>query len=100
MSQNRNRKSSCSDKIWGSFLSRHRPDALGALQQSLILQSDMDKIMEMNYNGKCELKSLRPFTQLNEQTQLVLQKKLESTILFLVILYLILQALVRKLFHK
>ena len=77
MSQNRNRKSSCNDKIWGSFLSRHRPDALGALQQSLILQSDMDKIMEMNYNGKCEVtlrsvlrsESLRPFTQLNEQTQ-------------------------------
>jgi len=77
MSQNRNRKSSSSDKTYGSFLSRHRPDAQVALQQSLILQSDMDKIIEMNYNGKCEVtlrsvlrsESLRPFTQLDEQTQ-------------------------------
>ena len=76
MSQNRNSKSSSSDKTCGSFLSRHRPDAQVALQQSLILQSDMDKIMEMNYNGKCEVtlrsvvrsESLRPFTQLDEQT--------------------------------
>ena len=75
--QNRNEKSSGSDKSCGSFLSRHRPDAQGALQQSLILQSDMDKIIKMNYNGKCEVtlrsvvrsESLRPFTQLDEQTQ-------------------------------
>ena len=77
MSQNRNRKSSSSDKTCGSFLSRHRSDAQVALQQSLILQSDMDKIIEMNYNGKCEVtlrsvlrsESLRPFTQLDEQTR-------------------------------
>jgi len=76
MSQNRNRKSSSNDKTCGSILSRHRPDAQGALQQSLILQSDMDKIIKMNYNGKCEVtlrsvvrsESLRPFTQLDEQT--------------------------------
>ena len=76
MSQNRNSKSSSSDKTCGSFLSRHRPDAQVALQQSLILQSDMDKIIEMDYNGKCEVtlrsvlrsESLRPFTQLDEQT--------------------------------
>jgi hypothetical protein len=55
MSQNRNRKSSSSDKPCGSFLSRHRPDAQVALQQSLILQSDMDKVIQMNYNGKREL---------------------------------------------
>ena len=77
MSQNRNRKSSGSDKNRGSFLSRHRPDARGALQQSPILQGDMDKVMQMNYNGKREVtlrsvirnESLRPFTQLNEQTR-------------------------------
>ncbi len=68
MSQDRNRKSSGSDNICGSFLSRHRSDAQGALQQSLILQSDMDKLMYMSYNGKREMKSLRPFTQFNEQT--------------------------------
>jgi hypothetical protein len=80
MSQNRNRKSSGSDKNCGSFLSRHRADARVALQQSPILQSDMDKVREISYNGKCESafaeatvdksKSLRPFTQLNEQTQI------------------------------
>jgi hypothetical protein len=68
MSQNRNRKSSGSDKVCGSSLFRHRPDARGALQQSPILQSDIDKVREMNYNGKRGLKSLWPFTQLNEQT--------------------------------
>jgi hypothetical protein len=68
MGQNRNRKSSSSDTNRGSFLSRPRPDAPVALQQSLILPNDMDKVPEMNYNGKCEVKSLRPFTQLNEQT--------------------------------
>jgi len=70
ISQNRNSKSSGSDKNCGSFLSRHRPDAQGALQQSLILQSDVDKLMQMDYNSKCEVKSLRPFTQLFEQTLL------------------------------
>ena len=78
MSQNRNRKSSGSDKNRGSFLSRHRPDARVALQQSPILQSDMDKVTQMNYNGKREVtlrsvlrsESLRPFTQLDEQTQM------------------------------
>ena len=87
MSQNRhgakrrarfgNSKSSGSDKICGSFLSRHRSDAQGALQQSLILQSDMDKLTQMDYNGKREVtlrsvlrsESLRPFTQLDEQTR-------------------------------
>ena len=69
MRQNRNNKSSGSNNSCGSFLSRHRTDARVALQQSPILQSDMDKIMEMNYNGKRELKSLRPFTQLDEQTR-------------------------------
>jgi hypothetical protein len=69
MSQNRNRKSSGSDKVCGSSLFRHRPDARGALQQSPILQSDIDKVREMNYNGKRGLKSLWPFTQLNEQTR-------------------------------
>ena len=68
MSQNRKSKSSGSDKICGSFLSRHRSDARVALQHGPILQNDMDKIIEINYNVKCELKSLRPFTQLNEQT--------------------------------
>jgi len=29
----------------------------------------MDKVPEMNYNVKREVKSLRPFTQLNEQTR-------------------------------
>jgi len=73
MSQNS--KSSGSDKNCGSFLFRHRSDAGVALQQSPILQSDIDKIMKMDYNSKSELtlrsvlrsESLRPFTQLNEQ---------------------------------
>ena len=77
-SQNRNKKSSGPDKHRdGSFLSRHRPDAQVALQQVPILQNDLDKVMKMNYNskGKVELHSelcgklIRPFTQLNEQTQ-------------------------------
>jgi hypothetical protein len=75
MSQNR--KSSGSDYICGSFLFRHRSDAQVALQQSPILQNDIDKVMEMNYNIKSELtlrsvlrsESLRPFTQLNEHTR-------------------------------
>jgi hypothetical protein len=53
MSQNR--KSSGSDYICGSFLFRHRSDARVALQQSPILQNDIDKVMEMNYNIKSEL---------------------------------------------
>ncbi|OHB58854.1 MAG: hypothetical protein A2Y12_00350 [Planctomycetes bacterium GWF2_42_9] len=61
MSQNR--KSSDNAYGCGSFLFWHRSDAQVALQQSLILQSDIDKIIEMSYNGKRELKSLRPFTQ-------------------------------------
>ena len=87
MSQNRKSKSSGSDKIYGSFpvatrshrgeLSRHRSDARGALAASLVLQSDMDKVMELNYTIKSKLvlrsvlrnESLRPFTQLNEQTR-------------------------------
>ena len=77
MSQNRTRKSSGSDKNCGSFLSRHRSDAQGALRQSLIFRSDMDKIMHMSYNDKCEVtlgsvlpsELLRPFTQLFEQTR-------------------------------
>ena len=76
LNANRNSKSSGSDNRCGSFLSRHRSDAQVALQQSPILQSDMDNIIEMNYNGKCEVtlrsvlrsESLRPFTQLDEQT--------------------------------
>jgi hypothetical protein len=36
--------------------------------RALILQNDMDKVLEINYNGKRQVKSLRPFTQLNEQT--------------------------------
>jgi len=68
MGQNRNRKSSGSDTNRGSFLSRPRPDARVALQQSPILPNDMDKVLPNNYNVKCEVKSLRPFTQLNEQT--------------------------------
>jgi hypothetical protein len=67
MSQNRNVKTPCGDKLCGSFLSRHRPDARGALQQSFTLQSDMDNVTELSYNGKRELKLLRPFTQLFEQ---------------------------------
>jgi len=67
MSQNR--KSSDNYNVCGSFLFCHRSDAQVALQQSLILQNDIDKIIEMSYNGKREVKSLRPFTQLNEQTQ-------------------------------
>jgi hypothetical protein len=78
MSQNRNNKSSGSNETCGSFLFWHRPDARVALQQSPILQSDMDKVMEMSYNGKSKLvlrsalriESLRPFTQLVEQTLL------------------------------
>gem|GEM_PF-2038353 len=89
MSQNRNRKSSGSDKNCGSFLSRHRSDARVALQQSPILQNDIDTIMKMDYNSKSELtlrsvlrsELLRPFTQLNEQTHL-------SNPLFLKYLYL------------
>jgi hypothetical protein len=86
MSQNRfdkltvNSKSSGIDRNCGSFLFRHRPDARVALQQSPILQNDIDKVMEMNYNIKSELvlrsvlcsESLRPFTQLNEQTQKII----------------------------
>jgi len=42
----------------------------------------MDKIIEMNYNGKCEVtlrsvvrsESLRPFTQLDEQTHNIFSK--------------------------
>jgi hypothetical protein len=63
-----NRKSSCNIYDCLSFLFRNRSDARVALQQSPVLQNDMDKIIEMNYNGKRESKSLRPFTQLNEQT--------------------------------
>jgi hypothetical protein len=75
MSQNRfgnpaaNRKSCCPyEHRNGSFLSRHRPDARVALQQSPVLQSDMDKLREMSYNGKYIVQSLRPFTQLLEHT--------------------------------
>jgi len=68
MGQDRHKKSSGSNRLCGSFLSRHRPDAQVALQQSPILQSDMDKLTPMLYHGKRELKSLRSFTQLNEQT--------------------------------
>ena len=68
MGQNRNKKSSCNEESCGSFLSRHRSDARGALQQSPILQNDIDKLMLIDYNVKCEVKPLRPFTQLNEQT--------------------------------
>jgi hypothetical protein len=75
MSQNRNKKSSCNHQSCGSFLSRHRPDARGALQQSPILQNDMDNLSEMFYNDKHKVELhnvcselLRPFTQLNEQT--------------------------------
>ena len=68
MGQNRNKKSSGIHKTCGSFLSRHRPDAQVALQQSPILQNDMDKLMRRGYNVNCEVKPLRPFTQLNEQT--------------------------------
>jgi hypothetical protein len=71
MGQNRNEKSSGGHKTCGSFLSRHRPDAQVALQQSPILQSDMDRITEAGYNGKREVKSLRPFTQFHEQTLLL-----------------------------
>jgi hypothetical protein len=53
MSQNS--KSSGNDEIRGSFLFRHCSDAQAALQQSPILQSDMDKVKEMNYNGKREV---------------------------------------------
>lgn len=51
-----------------SFLLRHRPDARGALQQSPILQSDLDNLWTLRYNGNNKLKSLRSFTQLDEQT--------------------------------
>lgn len=67
MSQNS--KSSDNEYGCGSFLFWHRSDAQVALQQSPILQSDIDKLIEMRYNGKREVKTLRPFTQLNEQTQ-------------------------------
>jgi hypothetical protein len=66
-----NRKSSDNDYCCGSLLFWHRSDAGVALQQSPILQSDIDKIMEMRYNDKGKLKSLRPFTQLDEQTPLI-----------------------------
>jgi len=88
LTANRKCKSSGSKNNCGSFpprrinLFRHRPDARVALQQSPILQSDMDKLREMNYNGKRKssvatatedrLKSLRPFTQLLEHTPGVL----------------------------
>jgi hypothetical protein len=36
--------------------------------QSPILQSDLDKLRSISDNGKCKVKSLRPFTQLDEQT--------------------------------
>jgi hypothetical protein len=68
MSQDRDKRSSGNNYVCGSFLSRHRPDARVALQQSPVLQSDIDKVMEMNYNSKNEAEALRPFTQLNEQT--------------------------------
>jgi hypothetical protein len=67
--RSQNRKSSDNAYGCGSFLFWHRSDAQVALQQSPILQNDMDKIIEMSYNGKRELKTLRPFTQLDEQTQ-------------------------------
>jgi hypothetical protein len=77
MSQNRN--SSCPYECWnGSFLSRHRPDARVALQQSPILQGDMDKLREMNYNGKYKVKSLRPFTQLVEHTLKEIETQLDA----------------------
>jgi hypothetical protein len=71
MGQNRKGKSSGGDKTCGSLLSRHRPDAQVALQQSPILQSDMDRITEARYNGKRELKSLRSFTQFHEHTLII-----------------------------
>jgi hypothetical protein len=55
MGQNRHKKSSSSDEACGSFLSRHRADARGALQQSPILQNDMDNVLEMNYNSKSKV---------------------------------------------
>jgi len=70
MGQNRNKKAPASirqRRTAGAFVSA-RSDARGALQQSPILQNDMDKLTELDYNGKREMKSLRPFTQLNEQT--------------------------------
>jgi len=78
MSQNRNNKSSSSNETCGSFLFWHRPDARVALQQSPILQNDIDRVMEMDYNRKSKLvlrsvlrsELLRPFTQLTEQTHL------------------------------
>jgi len=69
MSQNSKSPGSVQDRR--SFLFWHRSDARVALQQSPVLQSDMDKVIELNYNIKCEMKSLRPFTQLFEQTQFV-----------------------------
>ena len=69
MSQNRKYKSSGSYNHCGSSLFWHRPDARVALQQSPVLQGDMDKLREMNYNGKRKVKPLRPFTQLLEHTQ-------------------------------
>jgi len=67
--QNRNEKSSGGRKTCGSFLSRHRPDAQVALQQSPILQGDLDRVTKASYNGNREVKSLRPFTQFHEQTR-------------------------------
>ena len=75
------------NKTCGSFLFWHRSDARGALQQSPILQNDIDKLTEMNYNSKCKLglhrllcsELLRPFTQLNEQTL-----KIPVAVLFIV----------------
>ena len=77
MSQNRKNKSSVSNETCGSFLFWHRPDAQVALQQSPILQNEIDMIVEMGYNRKSKLvmrsvlrsELLRPFTQLIEQTQ-------------------------------
>jgi hypothetical protein len=64
-----NRKSCCPYERWnGSSLFWHHPDAQVALQQSPILQGDMDKLREMDYNDKYKAKSLRPFTQLLEHT--------------------------------
>jgi hypothetical protein len=69
MSQNR--KSSDNADACGSFLFWHHSDAQVALRQSPILQNDIDKIIEVSYNGKREVKSLRPFTQLSEQTRIL-----------------------------
>jgi len=65
-----------SSRLGRSFLFWHRSNAQVALQQSPILQSDMDKVIKMSYNRKSKLvlrsvlrsESLRPFTQLVEHT--------------------------------